>query len=72
MLGVKRPALSQPMEYGYDQITQEDRPRGLRLPDCQLLVKTVFPPSALTIPPVVCTENLIRVDAVIESPKLAE
>jgi hypothetical protein len=29
---------------------REDRPRGLRLPDCQLLVKTVFHPSALTIP----------------------
>jgi hypothetical protein len=29
---------------------REDRPRGLRLPDYQLLVKTVFPPSALTIP----------------------
>jgi hypothetical protein len=29
---------------------REDRPRGLRLPDCQLLVKTMFHPSALTIP----------------------
>ena len=30
--------------------TREDRPRGLRLPDCQLLVKAMFHPSALTIP----------------------
>ena len=30
--------------------TREDRPRGLRLPDCQLLVKAMFHPSALTSP----------------------
>jgi len=55
---------------------KKKEPKGFHVPDGNEILRTDFPAVAELIARttrwVVCTENLIRVDDVMESPKLAE